>query len=229
MKKVLIIACLAIINSSIVFAGSMDELLINGVANNNVSTIQTALNNGANINCINGVHTPLLVAINYKNVAMVNYLLNKGADPNLKVMTWDGRIILPINEAIQNSKIDPSSNKIVQLLVNAGANVNDVNQDGISPLEIATYDPPTPQMVNYLISKGANVNQTNYLGSTALMTNAKRPNLTYTEAKLQIARTLLKAGTDPSVVNNHGKTALQYAIDSNFTEMINLLLPIFPK
>jgi ankyrin repeat protein len=49
------------------------------------------------------------------------------------------------------------------------------------------------------------------------------------QEKLILAKLLLNAGADPAMRDAQGKTALQYAIDSGFNEMINLLLPISPK
>ena len=42
----------------------------------------------------------------------------------------------------------------------------------------------------------------------------------------QIINTKTEAGADPSLVSQNNKTAFQYAIDSNSTVMINLLLPV---
>lgn len=136
--------------------------------------------------------------------------------------------------------------KIAQILVQAGADVNipremknsglpnfPTNSDGATPLIFAIQkdmtDIPSLSMVQFLISKGADVNKSNDHGYTPLMASAEYKWGKQQQNRCQIAKALLQAGADPASQNNKGKTALQYAIDTNFTDMINLLLPISPK
>ncbi len=123
--------------------------------------------------------------------------------------------------------------KIVNQLVNAGADVNTTTEQDYPPLIQAINNRCNFQIVNFLISKNANVNIEKD-GYTPLMAAANYSygwgGITYKQNKLLTAKLLLKSGADPTARNyRNNKTALQYAIDSNFVEMINLLLPISPK
>lgn len=222
-KKIFIIASLLVISSSTIFAGPMDDLLLNGVRNNDMYTIKMALANGANINYIKyDSDTPLLVAVRKNSIVLVDYLLKNGADVNFRTKN-----ITPLGEAARLDK----DLKIVKLLVNAGANVTSLS-DGCSPLWYAASNPSDIEEIKYFLSKNVEVNQASQDGRTPLMIVAQYQNgwgEGYAQQKVLAAKLLLKAGADPTMVSKSGKTALQYAIDSNFTQMIDLLLPISPK
>ena len=242
LKKILLVACLFIFSSSIAFASEvMDDMLLNAVANNNLELAKMAGANGANMNYDKKNHyTPLTLAVKNKNVAMVSYLLNNGADPNQKTDRFS-YLDTPLIFAVDNDDL-----AIAQMLVQAGADVNTpremkkddlfsfaTNADAATPLIFAIQkemtDRPSLLMVEFLVSKGADVNQANKYGYTPLMAVAEYKWGNQQQNRCQIAKVLLQAGADPSKKNDKGKTALQYAIDTNFVEMINLLLPISPK
>jgi len=108
--------------------------------------------------------TPLLIATEKKNISMVDYLLEAGANPNIAdyrtgltplmiaSREGDGNLVwllikyrAEIN-AISRMGCSPLSlaigknhHSIVQILMNAGANVHLVNQNGDTPLSMALY------------------------------------------------------------------------------------------
>ena len=57
--------------------------------------------------------------------------------------------------------------EIVEMLIHAGANVNQANRDGLTPLQYASRSVHT-KIVEILIRAGANVNQANRDGLTPL-------------------------------------------------------------
>ena len=91
--------------------------------------------------------------------------------------------------------------------------------------------PPCMPAFKLLISKNADVNKANKYGVTPLMVAADIHNYAgyKKESLLEVAKILLANGADPTQVDVFGKTALQYAYKYNFTEMIELLLPVSPK
>jgi ankyrin repeat protein len=241
LKTILLVVCLFVFTSSIALAGAMDDMLLNAVANNNLELAKTAVTNGADVNYAKKDHyTPLTLAVKNKNAVMVSYLLNSGADTNQKMDRFS-YLDTPLIFAVENDDL-----KIAQMLVQAGADVNTpremkkggllsfpTNADGATPLIFAIQkemtDMPSLPMVQFLISKGADVNQANDHGYTPLMASAEYKWGKQQQNRCQIAKVLLQAGADPVRQNDKGKTALQYAIDTNFVDMINLLLPISPK
>lgn len=225
MKKILIVACLLIISSSNVFAGPMDDMLLNGATNNNMEMINTALNNGANINFKRGFQTPLSWAVKNNNIEITQYLLSKGAfvDVGNLGSGWNNETNLMI-------AVDKNNLAMVQLLAEAGENVNASKYAGRTALIMAVErNNMTTDIINYLISKKANVNKSTVDGYTPLMAVANSSSYNNNSVRLEVAEILLKVGANPSLRSRDGKTALQYAIDKNNMEMINLLLPVSPK
>jgi len=96
--------------------------------------------------------TLLMLAVRYGDCAMVEFLLEKGADPNAEFN--DGMTAL-------YTAISMRSLEKVRALVAGGANVNPPNYgSGESPLYWATYcapDAPVEEIADYLISCGAEI------------------------------------------------------------------------
>lgn len=214
------------------FAGPMDDLLLKSIHNRDMKMVDAAIQNGANVNFNTNTDSPLIAAIATNNTALVKHLLKLGADPNVKVSLYDITAKTPLIQAVlyAKQKQGPFNYNIAQQLLDAGANINDGNEKGSSPLSIAIYGTPDLNIIKFLISSGANVNHSSNHGFTPLMeTTVNFGSTIAIPNKIAAAKMLLQAGADPSLVDNSGKTALQHAINSNFAEMINLLLPISPK
>ncbi len=205
------------------FAGPMDDLLLNGFIKNDASMVNKAISNGANnVNYLRDDQTPLTASVRNRNASFVEWLIKNGANVNFKKTNWP-------NETVLILAADANELKIIQLLVNAGAFVNDTDRNGKTALFFVLYHNNLPA-TEFLISKGADVNWADQNGTTPLMyiSNPYLPG--DRKVKIAIAKSLLKAGADPGKVNpKNMKTALQIAIDNNYTEMVDLLLPISPK
>lgn len=232
--KILCIAAWFICTNMSAFAEPVEtkeDVLFQGVKTNNMNLVQIALWNGADVNCISRGETPLLIAIDTENSNMVNYLLKQGADPNKTVSVLGYKTIVPINNAVCKASFNKNSNKIVKYLVEAGANVNLVDNKGNSPLIYAVSNPPNIKLIEYLLSQNANVNHRNTYNTTPLMIAAKFDiwDIGYKHQKITVAQILLNHGADPAMSNAEGKTALQIARNGNFNEMVKLLLPVTPK
>lgn len=211
------------------FAGAMDDLLIKSVRSDNIAMVKTAIANGGDVNYLPHTYaeTALSIAVWNNNPAMIQLLIDNGANVNL--LSKSGNMErTPLSFAISKNNL-----KLVQQLVNSGADVNFAGKGDSYPLTQAINTYCNYQIVSYLVSKNANVNLERD-GFTPLMAAADYSygwsGLNYKQNKLLTAKLLLKSGADPTARNyQNNKTALQYAIDSNFVEMINLLLPISPK
>jgi len=102
--------------------------------------------------------------------------------------------------------------KAVQDLINSGADVNEPDENGFTPLIIATIK-QNPKIIKALIKAGANVNIVCKNGKTPLMHAA-----TKWYANPQIVKVLLKAGADVNAKDAQGKTSLMYASEGLFIE-----------
>ena len=77
-----------------------------------------------------GLATPLHLACLYSNTDIIEYLLEKDADVNLKDESGD----TPLHIACDRETFTVSTEKIVKLLVDNSADVNAVNNEKQSPL-----------------------------------------------------------------------------------------------
>ena len=88
--------------------------------------------------------------------------------------------------------------------LDAGANVNAKDKDGITALMVAAEVNSNPEVINVLLKAGADVNEKDEYGGTALMSAAYGNNLKAIDV-------LLKAGADVNVKDKDGKRAIDYA------------------
>ncbi|BBB91802.1 lipoprotein NlpI precursor [Methylomusa anaerophila] len=199
---------------------TMNKLLINGVSNNDMSTVKMAVEGGANVNIFGSYYnTVLIMAMEKNNIEMINYLIDHGADVNVHIEPYgylNGYFETPLMIAVRANNID-----LVKILINAGADINAYDPPyKKTPLFYALFHKNT-DILQYLIAQGADVNFTQSDGTTHLMTAAANN-------KLASAKILLEAGADPTRKNKDGKTALIIAIEKNNKELIDLLLPLTP-
>ncbi|HUF73776.1 MAG TPA: ankyrin repeat domain-containing protein [Gammaproteobacteria bacterium] len=101
-------------------------------------------------------------------------------------------------------------------LIESGADVNEAQGDGTTPLHWAVYHIDT-ELVALLLERGADPNVINAYGSSPLGEAAK-------VAELGLVETLLDAGADPDALNADGQTVLMLAARSGSTEIARLLL-----
>jgi ankyrin repeat protein len=101
-------------------------------------------------------------------------------------------------------------------LINKGADVNQMQPDGTTPLHWAVYRFDR-DLVQVLLKKGARVNAINRYGASPLGEAVRVANLEITEM-------LLEAGADPNVANEDGQTALMLAARTGNVELAKLLV-----
>jgi ankyrin repeat protein len=137
--------------------------------------------------------TPLCVAANSGDVALVRAALARGLDPNEK----DGRGIGALHWAARGGSVD-----VIEVLVAAGADVDlrDRDGDGWTPLLHAVHK-RQPAAVLTLLEAGAAPDLARDGGMTALIMAAG-----YGDAEIVAA--LLDHGADPRAQTSGGLTAL---------------------
>jgi len=101
-------------------------------------------------------------------------------------------------------------------LIESGADVNEAQGDGTTPLHWAVYNIDT-ELAALLLERGADPDVINAFGSSPLGEAAK-------VAELGLVETLLDAGADPDTPNADGQTVLMLAARSGSTEIARLLL-----
>ena len=171
---------------------------------------------GVDINYIDieSGYTPLIQAIRKKQIDLIKFLL---ALPRIDVNRVDNKkyCIPPISHALQIHRLD-----IVQLLLENGANINEPSMNEKNPyntpLMIAAWGGKLEE-VRLLVENGACLNQQDKgNGFTALIKSVYQNNI-------EITKYLLDRGADATIFSFEKKTALDYAYDKNFHEIIDIL------
>ena len=128
--------------------------LARAVAAGDEAAAEQLLRRGVNGNAISpGVgRTPLHVAVSKNNVRMARLLLDHRANPNIAGRHDDPAVDreFPLHRAVGNPRL-------VQLLINSGAQVNSVDINGMTPLHRAAAAGQV-ESAELLVEKGAVVN-----------------------------------------------------------------------
>lgn len=185
--------------------------------------IKNSLDSGANANAEDqSGKTALSWAIFANSPETLSLLLRHGADPNKRNRDDIG----PLDDAAYKATFDRSALPLVKILLKAGARINATNQKGITALMTtvvnAKDEQPLTPVIEFLLKNGADPN----LGAT--FDPAKIPATTpimYAagKGKVNIARTLVKYGADVWKKGLNGKTAIDSAQESGFTDLADEL------
>jgi ankyrin repeat protein len=175
-------------------------------------------------------NTPLIIACRTLQVAVANYLIDKGADVNakgllkgtsLKWMRKDkdesfdlaqrliakGADVNAMNEyksTVLGGAIASGNLKIAKLLIDHGADLNFRGLGGATILQGAIYgENSDKEMAKFLIESGAKLQEFSF-GNTEL-------HLTALQGYADLVPLLVKHGADINAVNEYNHTALYYA------------------
>ena len=183
--------------------------LLNGVKRNDVASVQQAIQNGADLNCVRnfvddeteaGDHStsiscPLMVACELGYDEIVRILLDAGANTR-----WNETVgSLAIEKACRAGHLS-----IVETLLNHDNGLLEIADfEGFTPLFVA-IDSHQTDIVRFLLSRGANVHATEASSWTTLMVACK-------VNSLESVRLLLAAGVELGARDEGQRTALHYA------------------
>lgn len=151
--------------------------------------------------------TALMAAVAANNVAMMQYLLESEADPDIQ--NKDGLTALHI--AARNG----NKQQVAQLLLYE-ADPNLIDKNGMTPLMYAVMrnrDNDHLDVINLLLAHGADPNLISNKGSTALM-------LAVINNGYDVVATLLQAGADQTIKNLNKQTAYDLAKDSAMKRLL---------
>jgi ankyrin repeat protein len=149
--------------------------------------------------------TPLHLATTEGETAMVQYLIERGANVQAKDMNGS----TPLHEAVRHGYTS-----IVKLLLANKANINIQDSMGKTPLLIITPQESRLEMYTLLLSKGANPNAKDLYGDTPLHIT------TMTGTDTKVLQILVDAGADFNERNKKGVTPLALSVERGDIEQI---------
>ncbi|CAG5081353.1 Similar to RF_0381: Putative ankyrin repeat protein RF_0381 (Rickettsia felis (strain ATCC VR-1525 / URRWXCal2)) [Cotesia congregata] len=194
---------------SVNFATESGELALHSAINsNNFILAEKLISLGADVNlmrCTDGAFqncTPLHIAVEKSNTEMVKLLLRHNASVNVQHVT-----------PVLTKAVRKKSFELVELLINAGADLNPDNKLG-QPLHMAIATNHY-NMVQYLIQRGADVNGISR-NRTALETAVKREHT-------EIIKLLLENGARVHDCKD-GYSVLCRAIEKDNFKIVELLI-----
>jgi hypothetical protein len=157
-------------------------------------------------------YTPLFFAVMAKDAAMVQALLQWGANPSLR--GDDG--VCPLIMGILHQAPQP----ILETLVAAGANIRHINKDGFGCLHAAA-EVDNHAVVPWLLASGLDIAAPTHRGHTAVHIAAGL-------GHLKTLKVLLAQGANPLAVSPNG-TALDIAKKAGHREIVDYLAGIAGK
>jgi ankyrin repeat protein len=193
---------------------NLNAKLLNAIQNHEESVALDMIKAGAKPDARSKRSIPALVmAAARKQVAVVEALLDKGADVNIRATDAEKGIeqITPLHVSATNGHVE-----ILQLLLTRGANVNAQDKSGLTPLMAASELGNTVAVI-LMIDKGADVNLQDYDGLSPLILTA------YT-SQHDVARILLSHEAQPELADDQFTTPLMIAAQQGDMEMVKLLI-----
>lgn len=156
--------------------------------------------------------TPLACAVVQEQIEVAQFLLDKGADPNIPNKNG----LTPLEHACGRDKTNALM--LAKMLLAKGASVNatNVTRETIPPLEWAISS-DNLELVKLLVDRGAEVKTKTDVGSTPLHTAADR-------GDTEIAAILIAHGAEVNAKITGGTTPLHNAAENGSADIVKLLL-----
>jgi len=162
-----------------------------------------------NILTLNGLESPLHIAVKINHKQIVEVLLTAGANPNLP--NSKGRT--PLHVAAECGAIE-----LIKLLLAHGGNLNATDELNLTPLHLCATK-SSPDCLDYLLDKGANINAKDNGSRTAL-------HLAILEGQTanKCVFRLVERGADMNAKDEEGFTPLMMATWKNRDEVVKFFV-----
>ncbi len=186
-------------------------LLVEAIMQDNIDAVKILLESNIDINAIYKhliYPTALHSAVVKNNIHILQYLLQRGADPDVQDIYN--------NTPLMIAAVTCSKKIIIQKLLEKTKNINIQNGQQDTALMLAAMK-GNADIVKLFIEHGSNIDLQNNRGVTALM-------LACEFGCIETVQLLIKSGADVNIKNNRGVTALMVASYNGHKEIVNLLI-----
>jgi ankyrin repeat protein len=171
--------------------------IIAAAAGGSVGLIEALLKRGADVRKVDDDgENALMTATRYGHVGAATLLLDRAPD---LVESRNKSRMTPLNRAA-DYRYDRDHFDIVQLLVNRGAQIDAVNNNGNTPVHVAAIK-NNFQVVRFLVNRGAQIDAVDDDGKNALHMASEL-------GSLDMCLSLISRGLDPRIADNEDQTAL---------------------
>ncbi|KAJ6520439.1 ankyrin repeat-containing domain protein [Mycena sanguinolenta] len=172
------------------------------------------LSKGADVNCFDAqsLHTtPLYFATLIDNLALVQLLLESGADPNLG--DWSGRVPL----------FNASSVAVTQALLDGGASIHarDIHSNNVVVYRFANRI-PNIKLLRFLLERRVDPNHRGATGQTSLHYACHTYDAETAKASVEL---LLEFGAVADIADTRGRTSVDIAMRRGLVEVVRVFEP----
>ena len=172
--------------------------------------LQAIISHGTDVNAMNKQkQTALALACENGNVDAIKLLLNARADPNIADVNG--------NTLLHNAVRNTISKETLQAIIDHGADINAVNNDGATALLLAC-NTEHRESVNVLMRAGADTSIVDVHGDTCLHKLLQR------ECDQETLQLLLDHGVPVNAINKNNQTAYMLACDQGNMDAMCALL-----
>lgn len=208
------------------------SLIFSTIERKDAEAFKLLVTNGADLQSLNDEDENLITTVCKLEVEKkdqkfieetIKLLISKGVNPNAK----NKRGLSALHIALNRNKIETMS-----LLLTMGADPNLTDNNGLSvlhkavqkfltskdPNQIETYK----KLVLFLVERRSNINQQDKLGKTILSELAIQFDPGKSDAILELAKVFVLNGGDTKLKDKIGKSALDYALNKNISELIEI-------
>jgi ankyrin repeat protein/WD40 repeat protein len=171
----------------------------------------------ANLNVMNNNGwSPTMLSVRRQQVDVLTQLLAAGADVNLAGKDQWNALHLSVGEVDEKQgETLEDANKIFELILKSGADVESKTNSGASALWLATANKRT-EVVKVLLKSGVEIDSQTNRGNTALLEAAE-------EHQFNLFQLLIDSGANIKHLNKEGNTALHLILSSNVAENSELI------
>lgn len=204
-------------------ADFINKLMQPAIEKGHAKTVKLLLSFEVNINLQNiDGETLLHSAIKYRRVSILNELLKRQANPDLKNKSGNTPLLLALREEFSDGKDWKSQEKIVDMLVDHAKDLSISDNEGDNALHWAIKHGYVNIIKKIILQNPSMVNNRGRDGLTALHLIIKK---TSGEA-LEFIDLLLDNQADTNLINTDGESPLHFAVE---TQEINLVKRLLAK